>query len=249
MKSLKNISIKPILVPLCYLYLLSLIYNFVFLMGSMYLTGLLFFIFEIGMGLISSIGFYWLCLKIWKMEGFNKNTVLKVLTLELFYLFICLVILQPLASMDNLLCQVIGLIFMVSMIPVQLIYFHGLAIGKQTFKSIFSYIGQVLKKENRSITNKFCVCLLIVLLLDTLSSGMMSAANGINTCSLCTLMILYGNPLMSGMVFSFFALSLQLEIIDLLAYAGMYLLLAICYGLIDVNYILFIKRKSTLDES
>ena len=109
--------------------------------------------------------------------------------------------------------------------------------------------SQVLKKENRSITNKFCVCLLIVLLLDTLSSGMMSAANGINTCSLCTLMILYGNPLMSGMVFSFFALSLQLEIIDLLAYAGMYLLLAICYGLIDVNYILFIKRKSTLDES
>ncbi|MDD7282250.1 hypothetical protein [Floccifex sp.] len=249
MKLLKNIDIKPALIPMGYLYVLSALYNVVFLVGSNTFEGIMFFVFEMIMGLISSVGFYWLCLKTWKIDKkIDTNSILKVLSLELLYLFICLGILQPMIGKDNMFMQIVGLLIMVYMIPIQLIYFYGLASGKSSYKELGKFVWNVIKKENRSIINKFCICLLIMIFLDTISSGMLSAAKGFDTCSLSVLVLLYGNPLMSLMVFLFFAAGFKLAIVDCIAYVVMYIILAFCYGLLDINYILFIRRKSCIED-
>ncbi|MGN1276144.1 MAG: hypothetical protein ACI4UK_04055, partial [Floccifex sp.] len=190
MNRFKSISIKPILLPLCYLLLLSLIYSSVFLFGTIATDGIINFIFEIVMGLASSIGFYWICTKIWQEGKMDAAILLKVLSLELLYMFIALVILEPLSQMDSVVGQVIGLLFMVSLIPFQLLYFYALTKGRLTFKSILSFIFSVLKKHNRTIINKFIICFLIIVFMETMTGGMMSITGGFNTCSLAYMQLL-----------------------------------------------------------
>ncbi|MGN1277313.1 MAG: hypothetical protein ACI4UK_10030, partial [Floccifex sp.] len=68
-------------------------------------------------------------------------------------------------------------------------------------------------------------------------------------CSMDYMQLLYGNPLISAVMYSYFSVAFQVSFNEVFLYVLMHLFLGFCYGLIDVNYILFIKRKSNADEA
>ena len=110
--------------------ILCFVYNIAYLMMSasgmnVYLRQSL----EVVLSLLSSLGFYFICTKIWKKQNFCASAILKVLVLQGIYILIVSGILTNLVNVcaNNtslmLVLQLISAFCLVMMVPFQLIFY------------------------------------------------------------------------------------------------------------------------------
>lgn len=117
--------------------ILCFVYNIAYLMMSasgmnVYLRQSL----EVVLSLLSSLGFYFICTKIWKKQNFCASAILKVLVLQGIYILIVSGILTNLVNVCTnntslmLVLQLISAFCLVMMVPFQLIFYYGLIHNK-----------------------------------------------------------------------------------------------------------------------
>ena len=111
--------------------ILCFVYNIAYLMMSasgmnVYLRQSL----EVVLSLLSSLGFYFICTKIWKKQNFCASAILKVLVLQGIYILIVSGILTNLVNVCTnntslmLVLQLMSAFCLVVMVPFQLIFYY-----------------------------------------------------------------------------------------------------------------------------
>ena len=251
---LSKIQIKEIAQPLGYMLILCMLYNTAYILCSAYISNLTIYYFvQLILGLASSVGFYWLCLKAWKIEdGFTSQSMIRVLLMEVVFLGLVVGLLATLETYlgsENVVLQVIGALFLFFMIPLELLYFYALSQHLYNFKEAINFIKGVLKIYSRSIFNWFCIALIVVLFIDTITGGMFALGSGIDTCTMASGILLYGNPLMNCMMVTFLASVYGYSFTSILLYFCIYFFVGLWYSVMDMNYIVYIQRKCIGNET
>lgn len=241
-----KMKIKEIANPLCSMLALSMIYNLIHVATFTFSNLTLYYIAEIFKGLLSSVGFYWICIQCWKQGKMTKEAILRVLFIETIYLGIVLGILPALSTIltkENVIVQVIGALVAMGMIPVELIYFYALSLEIYDGKEIGRYIWNTIKRHSRSIFNWFCIGFVLVAFIDTIIGGTFSIGAGIDTPTMALSILFYGNPMMTWMMTLVSSLALGLPLQSFVLYIILYIVVGIWYGVIELNYVLYIQRK------
>lgn len=240
-----KIQIKSVLIPLCLMCILSMAYNLAFILLATVVTDLMYTLVQIVLGLISSVGFYWLCTKIWKQGELSYPIILKVLSLELLYLFLVVGVLQTLSGIigGNVILQIVGFLLLVFMLPIQVLYFYALSEGNITFKDIFGYVWNIFKNYSRSILNLYCALLLVVIMIDTMFGGMLSMGEAINTPYLAMSVLLYGNPMMDWMMYMFMASVMGYGEVAVYVNLVVFIVKGLIYAFMIINFVLSVSRK------
>lgn len=240
-----KMRIKEIANPLGTMLMLSIVYNIIYL-GTVYISDMtVFYIIQIVMGLISSVVFYWICTLCWN-KPFRKQAIVYILFLETVYLGIVTGILPAISSMmsaENVVVQIIGAFVGIGLIPIELIYFYALSNEIYKPKELIDYVLNIMKRHSRTIINWFCIALIVVFFIDTILGGIFSLASGINTTVIASSILLYGNPMMDWMMTLFMTIILGMPLSGTFTYIVLSFMVGLWYGVMELNYVLYIQRK------
>ena len=135
---------------------------------------------EVGLSLLSSLGCYFICTRIWKKKNFSFQTIFKVLLLQAIYILIVSGILTNLVNICTknmglmLVLQLMSAFCLVVMVPFQLIFYYGLIHDK----NLKEFIPMAIKKHQKSMLNWYCTLLICIIIFDTMTGGLFSAAQG-----------------------------------------------------------------------
>lgn len=223
--------------------ILCFVYNIAYLMMSasgmnVYLRQSL----EVVLSLLSSLGFYFICTKIWKKQNFCASAILKVLVLQGICILIVSGILTNLVNVcaNNtslmLVLQLISAFCLVMMVPFQLIFYYGLIHDK----NLKEFIPFALKKHQKSMLNWYCTLLICIVVFDTMSGGLFSATQGFNAQSILVGSMYMGNPMISWMMYLFLGVSFKSSLAAMFTYLFVNFLMGFFYCILELNYVSYV---------
>ena len=197
---------------------------------------------EVVLSLLSSLGFYFICTKIWKAKNFSASAILKVFVLQGIYILIVSGILSNLVNVcaNNtslmLVLQLMSAFGLVVMVPFQLIFYYGLIHDK----NLKEFIPYALKKHQKKVLNWYCTLLIFIVVLDTMSGGLFSAAQGFNAQSILVGSMYMGNPMISWMMYLFLGVSFQSSLASMFTYLFVNFLMGFFYCVLELNYVSYV---------
>ena len=183
---------------------------------------------EVVLSLLSSLGFYFICTKIWKAKNFSASAILKVLVLQGIYI---LIVSGILSNLVNVCANNTSL-----MLVLQLIFYYGLIHDK----NLKEFIPYALKKHQKKMLNWYCTLLICIVILDTISGGLFSAAQGFNAQSILVGSMYMGNPMMSWMMYLFLGVSFQSSLASMFTYLFINFLVGFFYCVLELNYVSYV---------
>lgn len=242
-KLMSKFHFRSIYRTIVFTLILCFVYNVAYLMMSassmnVYVRQSL----EVGLSLLSSIGFYFICTKIWKKKNFSFQAIFKVLLLQAIYILIVSVILTNLVNVCSkntslmLVLQLVSAFFLVVMVPFQLIFYYGLIHDK----NLKEFIPTAIKKHQKSMLNWYCTLLICIVVLDTMTGGLFSAAQGFNAQSILVGSMYMGNPMISWMMYLFLGVSFQSSLAAMFTYLFMNFLVGFLYCVLELNYVSYV---------
>lgn len=242
-KLMSKFHFRSIYKTIVFTLILCFVYNVVYLMMSassmnVYVRQSL----EVGLSLLSSIGFYFICTKIWKKKNFSFQAIFKVLLLQAIYILIVSGILTNLVNVYSkntslmLVLQLVSAFFLVVMVPFQLIFYYGLIHDK----NLKEFIPTAIKKHQKSMLNWYCTLLICIVVLDTMTGGLFSAAQGFNAQSILVGSMYMGNPMISWMMYLFLGVSFQSSLAAMFTYLFMNFLVGFLYCVLELNYVSYV---------
>ena len=244
-KLLSKLHFRSIYKTIVLTLLLSFLYNIVYLVLNA--TNLNIYIKEslqVILSLVSSVGFYWICCKIWQKSNFTKKAILHVLFLQAIYI---LIVSGILSNMMNLcakntvlvvLLQLVSAFCLVVMVPFQLLFYYGMTHEK----NLKQWLPAIIKKHQKSLLNWYCTLLIAILIFDTMSGGLFSAASGFNALSILVGSMYMGNPMMSWMMYLFIGVSFQSSLSSMFTYLFVNFMLGFIYCTFELNYVSYVGR-------
>ncbi len=249
-KIMSNLHFRSIYKTLVITLLLSFAYNVAYLIltaysGNIYLKEIL----QIVLSLLSSIGFYWICTKIWKTRKMNHRDLMYVLFLQAIYIVIVSGILTNLVNVFSnntymmLVLQLISALCLITMVPFQLLYYYALSHDKD----LKPFLKTNVKKHQKSLLNWYCTLLIGIIICDTLGSGLFSAAAGFNAQSILVGSMYMGNPMMSWMMYLFLGVSLSTSLASMFTYLFVNFLMGFVYCIFELNYVCYVGRLVDAD--
>lgn len=197
---------------------------------------------EVVLSLLSSLGFYFICTKIWKAKNFSASAILKVFVLQGIYILIVSGILSNLVNVcaNNtslmLVLQLMSAFGLVVMVPFQLIFYYGLIHDK----NLKEFIPAAIKKHQKKVLNWYCTLLIFIVVLDTMSGGLFSAAQGFNAQSILVGSMYMGNPMISWMMYLFLGVSFQSSLASMFTYLFVNFLMGFFYCVLELNYVSYV---------
>ena len=156
----------------------------------------------------SAVGLYWICTKVWKVKfERTKEVLLPILVVEAALLIITLGVLSPLHSVVYAFdqwyvstpYQVLCALLIVLAQPLQLCMYSALTQNVTGAKEIKDYIKDKFLHSFKSIWNQYCMILLLVLFVDTLTRGIFSIGAGFDGYAILSSILVFGNPMFSWM--------------------------------------------------
>ena len=242
-KLMSKFHFRSIYKTIVFTLILCFVYNIAYLMMSassmnVYVRQSL----EVGLSLLSSIGFYFICTKIWKKKNFSFQAIFKVLLLQAIYILIVSGILTNLVNVCSkntglmLVLQLVSAFFLVVMVPFQLIFYYSLIHDK----NLKEFIPTAIKKHQKSMLNWYCTLLICIVVLDTMSGGLFSAAQGFNAQSILVGSMYMGNPMISWMMYLFLGVSFQSSLAAMFTYLFMNFLVGFLYCVLELNYVSYV---------
>lgn len=242
-KLMSKFHFRSIYKTIIFTLILCFVYNVAYLMMSassmnVYVRQSL----EVGLSLLSSIGFYFICTKIWKKKNFSFQAIFKVLLLQAIYILIVSGILTNLVNVYSkntslmLVLQLVSAFFLVVMVPFQLIFYYGLIHDK----NLKEFIPTAIKKHQKSMLNWYCTLLICIVVLDTMTGGLFSAAQGFNAQSILVGSMYMGNPMISWMMYLFLGVSFQSSLAAMFTYLFMNFLVGFLYCVLELNYVSYV---------
>ncbi|WP_295566407.1 hypothetical protein [uncultured Holdemanella sp.] len=242
-KLMSKFHFRSIYRTIVFTLILCFVYNVAYLMMSassmnVYVRQSL----EVGLSLLSSIGFYFICTKIWKKKNFSFQAIFKVLLLQAIYILIVSGILTNLVNVCSkntslmLVLQLVSAFFLVVMVPFQLIFYYGLIHDK----NLKEFIPTAIKKHQKSMLNWYCTLLICIVVLDTMTGGLFSAAQGFNAQSILVGSMYMGNPMISWMMYLFLGVSFQSSLATMFTYLFMNFLVGFLYCVLELNYVSYV---------
>ena len=197
---------------------------------------------EVVLSLLSSLGFYFICTKIWKAKNFSASAILKVFVLQGIYILIVSGILSNLVNVCTnntslmLVLQLMSAFGLVVMVPFQLIFYYGLIHDK----NLKEFIPAAIKKHQKKMLNWYCTLLIFIVVLDTMSGGLFSAAQGFNAQSILVGSMYMGNPMISWMMYLFLGVSFQSSLASMFTYLFVNFLMGFFYCVLELNYVSYV---------
>lgn len=197
---------------------------------------------EVVLSLLSSLGFYFICTKIWKAKNFSASAILKVFVLQGIYILIVSGILSNLVNVcaNNtslmLVLQLMSAFGLVVMVPFQLFFYYGLIHDK----NLKEFIPAAIKKHQKKVLNWYCTLLIFIVVLDTMSGGLFSAAQGFNAQSILVGSMYMGNPMISWMMYLFLGVSFQSSLASMFTYLFVNFLMGFFYCVLELNYVSYV---------
>ena len=197
---------------------------------------------EVGLSLLSSLGLYFICTKIWKKKNFSFQAIFKVLLLQAIYILIVSGILTNLVNICTknmglmLVLQLMSAFCLVVMVPFQLIFYYGLIHDK----NLKEFIPMAIKKHQKSMLNWYCTLLICIIVFDTMTGGLFSAAQGFNAQSILVGSVYMGNPMMSWMMYLFLGVSFSSTLASMFTYLFMNFLMGFFYCILELNYVSYV---------
>ena len=197
---------------------------------------------EVGLSLLSSLGCYFICTRIWKKKNFSFQTIFKVLLLQAIYILIVSGILTNLVNICTknmglmLVLQLMSAFCLVVMVPFQLIFYYGLIHDK----NLKEFIPMAIKKHQKSMLSWYCTLLICIIIFDTMTGGLFSAAQGFNAHSILVGSIYMGNPMMSWMMYLFLGVSFSSTLASMFTYLFMNFLMGFFYCILELNYVSYV---------
>ena len=242
-KLISKLHFRSIYKTIVFTLVLCFLYNIAYLMMSastmnVYIRQSL----GVVLSLLSSLGFYFICTKIWKAKNFSASAILKVLVLQGIYILIVSGILSNLVNVcaNNtslmLVLQLMSAFCLVVMVPFQLIFYYGLIHDK----NLKEFIPYALKKHQKKMLNWYCTLLICIVILDTISGGLFSAAQGFNAQSILVGSMYMGNPMMSWMMYLFLGVSFQSSLASMFTYLFINFLVGFFYCVLELNYVSYV---------
>lgn len=222
---------------LCFLYNIAYLMMSAFAM-NIYIRQSL----EVVLSLLSSLGFYFICTKIWKAKNFSASAILKVFVLQGIYILIVSGILSNLVNVCTnntslmLVLQLMSAFGLVVMVPFQLIFYYGLIHDK----NLKEFIPAAIKKHQKKMLNWYCTLLICIVILDTISGGLFSAAQGFNAQSILVGSMYMGNPMISWMMYLFLGVSFQSSLASMFTYLFVNFLMGFFYCVLELNYVSYV---------
>lgn len=204
-----SFSFRKLSKPMGWAILLSFIYNIVYIYGTLLLgASFVLYPFVIFLGMLSSLGLYWLCTQIWETPfTLSKPVVFPILLVEGILLIMTLGILAPLHdwvyALDqwyiSIPYQVVCALLIVTAQPLQLCMFSGLAQNITESQALRAYVKDRFLHAFKEIWNRYCLLLLMVIFIDTLTHGLFTMEAGFDAYSILSNILLFGNPMFSWM--------------------------------------------------
>ena len=197
---------------------------------------------EVGLSLLSSLGCYFICTRIWKKKNFSFQAIFKVLLLQAIYILIVSGILTNLVNICTknmglmLVLQLMSAFCLVVMVPFQLIFYYGLIHDK----NLKEFIPIAIKKHQKSMLNWYCTLLICIIVFDTMTGGLFSAAQGFNAQSILVGSMYMGNPMMSWMMYLFLGVSFSSTLVSMFTYLFMNFLMGFFYCILELNYVSYV---------
>ena len=197
---------------------------------------------EVGLSLLSSLGLYFICTKIWKKKNFSFQAIFKVLLLQAIYILIVSGILTNLVNICTknmglmLVLQLMSAFCLVVMVPFQLIFYYGLIHDK----NLKEFIPMAIKKHQKSMLNWYCTLLICIIVFDTMTGGLFSAVQGFNAQSILVGSMYMGNPMMSWMMYLFLGVSFSSTLASMFTYLFMNFLMGFFYCILELNYVSYV---------
>ena len=197
---------------------------------------------EVVLSLLSSLGCYFICTKIWKKKNFSFQAIFKVLLLQAIYILIVSGILTNLVNICTknmglmLVLQLMSAFCLVVMVPFQLIFYYGLIHDK----NLKEFIPMAIKKHQKSMLNWYCTLLICIIVFDTMTGGLFSAAQGFNAQSILVGSMYMGNPMMSWMMYLFLGVSFSSTLASMFTYLFMNFLMGFFYCILELNYVSYV---------
>ena len=239
---LKEFKYKELMKPLGILLGCSFVYNLGFLLLSTFIMN---YVVQTTLSLLSAIVLYCISSKLWNKDApIVFKQLFQVLIIEMIWLLFVFVISDGLNQIGaSVLSQIINAILVLFALPFELLYFYQLHLQKTNIKEIFQGIFVCIKKNGRTIFNTYCFILILIVVLDTLTGGLFSISSGIDTQQMFMTIVLFANPLMNCMMQMFVIAGMGLSMMDAIVPMFLFLIIGVWMGLIELNYILYIKRK------
>lgn len=197
---------------------------------------------EVGLSLLSSLGLYFICTRIWKKKDFSFQAIFKVLLLQAIYILIVSGILTNLVNICTknmglmLVLQLMSAFCLVVMVPFQLIFYYGLIHDK----NLKEFIPMAIKKHQKSMLNWYCTLLICIIVFDTMTGGLFSEAQGFNAQSILVGSVYMGNPMMSWMMYLFLGVSFSSTLASMFTYLFMNFLMGFFYCILELNYVSYV---------
>jgi hypothetical protein len=135
-----------------------------------------------------------------------------------------------------LVLQLISAFCLVMMVPFQLIFYYGLIHDK----NLKEFIPFALKKHQKSMLNWYCTLLICIVVFDTMSGGLFSAAQGFNAQSILVGSMYMGNPMISWMMYLFLGVSFQSSLAAMFTYLFVNFLIGFIYCILELNYVSYV---------
>ncbi len=249
-KIMSHLHFRSIYKILVITLLLCFAYNVAYLMimaysGNVYLKEIL----QILLSLLSAVGFYWICTRVWKTRKINHKDLLYIFFLQAIYIVIVNGILTNLVNIFStntlvmIVLQLISALCLVCMIPFQLLYYYGLSHDME----LKSFLKTNIKKHQKNLLNWYCTLLIGIIICDTLGSGLFSAASGFNAQSILVGSMYMGNPMMSWMMYLYLGVSLSASLSSMFTYLFVNFLMGFVYCIFELNYVCYVKRVVDAD--
>ncbi|MDO4467568.1 MAG: hypothetical protein Q4C49_11295 [Bacillota bacterium] len=255
-----KIEWKQMKQPMIRMFLLCAIYNFFYVLIQVYLYSRhgLFQSCANALSILSSLGLYYFCVKTWnKKWEIDTTQIVYVLGLQILYVGLLDFVLYPIYTLISkvyigyLCMQVVCAFLLFMMIPLQLMMYKALSEGKRTIKELKEYIIPIVKENYKEILNQYLVILLIVLLIDVLLGGQISASGvsasmidteqgRINALSVCMNTLYVANP---WMMFAIGILALcfySVQLVQASVVLVIYALIGIGLSILEISYIRYI---------
>ena len=242
-----DIQIKRLFKPMGWIFFLSVLYNIFYIYGSVFLGGwtVLGYAFLILLGMVSSVGLYWICTRIWqKPFSFEIPTILPILIIEGVVLVFTFGFLLPLHEIVyendiwyiSLIYQIVCALLVVLVQPLQLCMFTGLAQNMTKPRELLSYVKDRYLHSFKDVWNRYCLILLMIIFLDSLIGAPFSMASGFDGYSILTNILVFGNPMLSWMLAFFMAAGVGLNS-SAIVYIFILFLTGILYMIVECNFL------------
>lgn len=251
---LAHFHFREIKKALAYTIGFSFLYNIFYIFAVLLNSDLrLSYLVQILLSLVSSIGFYFICTKVWtpKKEPLSLSILLRILGLQGIYILLVSAILYPLSTLASiygltwlsLLLQLAACGLLIGLIPLQLVIYYALFLGKKSFKELWIYVRKVFKSHYKAILNVYCTLILLIMLLDTLMGGIFSLASGFNVPQLVYSMLYMGNPMMTWMWVLFVNTLSGVPMAQSFPILFVLFVLGCFYAYLEMNFVLFMQEE------